>query len=119
MTHSLTAAAARSQSQNNRVIEEEIAIISLAVIDAIANNSFTATVNDSSTVTLHGTTVTSSTMTSGDTDSQDYYKAWQGTITDNVKTQQMNQVIRHFDGLGYSISRKSTTGTYFYWEVRF
>lgn len=119
MTHSLTAAAARQQSQNNRVIEEEIAIISMAIIDAIANNSFVATVSDTSTVTINGTTITSSTMTDGDATSQDYYKVWQGTVTDTVKSQQMNQVIRHFDGLGYTISRKSTTGTYFYWEVTF
>ena len=42
---------------------------------------------------------------------------FQGTITDAVKTEQMNEVINHFTNLGYTIARKSTSGTYFFWQI--
>ena len=48
---------------------------------------------------------------------QNYYKAYQGTITDTVKTEQMNEVIAHFENKGYTIARKSTSGTFFFWEI--
>ena len=117
MTYLPTGAQARERAQNNNTIAQQIAIMEIAILDAIASNAFAATVSDSSTVTIQGTTITGSTMTDNDTDGQNYYKAWQGTTTDAVKTEQMKEVINHFEGLGYTIARKSTSGTYLYWLI--
>lgn len=117
MAYLPTASAAREQSQNNNTIAQQVAIMEVAVTTAIAANTFAATISNTSTVTIQGTTITGSPMTDNDTDGLNYYKAWQGTITDAVKTEQMNEVIAHFEGKGYTISRKSTSGTYFYWYI--
>ena len=100
-----TGAQARERSQGNNTLVQQIAIMEVAVLNAIASGTFTASITDSSTVTIQGTTITGSPMTDNDTDGQNYYKAYQGTITDNVKTEQMNEVIAHFENLGYTISR--------------
>ena len=112
-----TGAQARERAQGNNTLVQQIAIMEVAVLDAIASGTFAATISDTSTVTIQGTTITGSPMTDNDTDGQNYYKAWQGTITDAVKTEQMSEVINHFEGLGYTIARKSTSGTYFYWQI--
>lgn len=112
-----TGAQARERAQGNNTLVQQIAIMEVAVLDAITAGTFAATISNTSTVTIQGTTITGSPMTDNDTDGQNYYKAWQGTITDAVKTEQMNEVINHFEGLGYTIARKSTSGTYFYWQI--
>lgn len=117
MAYLPTGAQARERAQNNNTIAQQIAIMEIAILDAIASNAFTATVSDTSTVTIQGSTITGSPMTDNDTDGLNYYKAWQGTITDAVKTEQMNEVIAHFEGKGYTIARKSSSGTYFYWYI--
>ena len=117
MAYLPTAAQARERAQNNNTIAQQIAIMEVAVLDAVASTAFAATISNTSTVTIQGTTITGSPMTDNDTDGQNYYKAWQGTITDAVKTEQMNEVIAHFESKGYTIARKSTSGTYFYWYI--
>lgn len=117
MAYLPTSAQARERAQNNNLIAQQIAIMEVAVLDAIASNALTASISDTSTVSIQGTTITGSPMTDNDTDGLNYYKAWQGTITDAVKTEQMNEVVAHFEGKGYTISRKSTSGTYFYWYL--
>jgi len=112
-----TGAQARERAQGNNTLVKQISIMEIAVLDAIASGTFTASITDSSTVTIQGTTITGSPMTDNDTDGQNYYKAYQGTITDTVKTEQMNEVINHFESKGYSIARKSSSGTYFYWQI--
>ena len=112
-----TGAQARERAQGNNTLVQQISIMEIAVLDAIASGTFTASITDSITVTIQGTTITGSPMTDNDTDGQNYYKAYQGTITDNVKTEQMNEVIAHFQNKGYTIARKSSSGTYFYWEI--
>ena len=112
-----TGAQARERAQGNNILVQQISIMEIAVLDAIASGTFTASITDSSTVTIQGTTITGSPMTDNDTDGQNYYKAYQGTITDTVKTEQMNEVINHFESKGYSIARKSSSGTYFYWQI--
>jgi len=119
MAYLPTGAQARERAQNNNTIAQQIAIMEIAILDAIASNLFAATVSNTSTVTIQGTTITGSPMTDNDIDGQNYYKAWQGTITDNVKVEQMNEVIAYFEGKGYTISRKSSSGTYFYWYITF
>ena len=117
MAYLPTGAQARERAQNNNVIAQQIAIMEVAVLDAIASNALTASITNASTVTIQGTTITGSPMTDNDTDGVNYYKAWQGTITDAVKTEQMAEVIAHFESKGYTISRKSSSGTYFYWYI--
>ena len=112
-----TGAQARERAQGNNTLVQQIAIMEVAVLNAIASGTFTASITDSSTVTIQGATITGSPMTDNDTDGQNYYKAYQGTITDTVKTEQMNEVINHFESKGYSIARKSSSGTYFYWQI--
>ena len=117
MAYFPTGAQARERAQNNNVLAQQISIMEIAVLNAIANSAFAATISDTTTVTIQGTTITGSPMTDNDTDGQNYYKAYQGTITDTVKTEQMNEVVAHFQGRGYTITRKSTSGTYFYWYI--
>jgi hypothetical protein len=112
-----TATNAREQAQGTTTVVQQIAIMEIAVAGAIASGLFTVNITNTSTVTIQGSTITGSPMTDNDTGGQNYYKAWQGTITDAVKTEQMNEVINHFEGLGYTIARKSTSGTYFYWQI--
>lgn len=117
MAYFPTGAQARERAQGNNTLAQQIAIMEIAVLDAISDGEFSATISNTSTVTIQGSTITGSPMTDNDTDGQNYYKAWQGTITDNVKVEQMKEVIAHFEGKGYTISRKSSSGTYFYWYL--
>jgi hypothetical protein len=117
MAYFPTGVQARERAQNNNVLAQQISIMEIAVLDAIATSAFAATISDTSTVSIQGTTITGSPMTDNDTDGQNYYKAYQGTITDTVKTEQMNEVIAHFENKGYTIARKSSSGTYFYWYI--
>ncbi len=117
MAYFPTGAQARERAQNNNTLAQQISIMEIAVLDAIAASAFTATISNTSTVTINGATVTGSPMTDNDTDGQNYYKVYQGTTTDAVKTEQMAEVIAHFENKGYTIARKSSSGTYFYWEI--
>ena len=117
MAHLPTGAQAREQAQGNNVIAEQVAILEIAVLDAITAGAFTASVTNTSTVTIQGATITGSPMTDNDTLGQNYYKAWQGTTANAVYTEQMNEVIAHFTGKGYTVARKSTSGSYFYFYI--
>ena len=117
MAYFPTGAQARERAQNNNVLAQQISIMEIAVLNAIANSAFAATISDTTTVTIQGTTITGSPMTDNDVDGQNYYKAYQGTITDTVKTEQMNEVIAHVENKGYTSARKSSSGTYFYWYI--
>ena len=117
MAYFPTGEQARERSQGNNVLAQQIAIMEVAVLDAIASGAFTASITDTSTVSIQGSTITGSPMTDNDTDGLNYYKAWQGTITDDVKVEQMNEVINHFKSKGFTCARKSTSGTYFYWYI--
>ncbi len=48
-----------------------------------------------------------------------YYNVWKGTQTDRAKTDQMNEVIEYFKGLGYHIERQNntTTASTFKWVI--
>lgn len=117
MAYFPTGEQARERSQGNNVLAQQIAIMEVAVLDAIASGAFTASITDTSTVSIQGSTITGSPMTDNDTDGLNYFKTWKATITDAVKTEQMTEVINHFKNKGYTISRKSSTGTYFYWYI--
>ena len=117
MAYFPTGAQARERSQVNNILAQQIAIMEVAVLNAITASAFEATISNSTTVSIQGTTITGSPMTDNDTDGLNYYKAWQGTITDDVKVEQMNEVINHFKSKGFTCARKSTSGTYFYWYI--
>ena len=55
--------------------------------------------------------LTAQTYTASNPDSVTYYNVWSGTTADRVKTDQMNQVIKYFENLGYTIERLKNTTT--------
>ena len=55
--------------------------------------------------------LTAQTYTASNPDSVAYFNCWQGTVSDRVKTDQMNQVIQYFQNLGYTIERLKNTST--------
>ena len=63
MAYFPTATLARDRGQDNSLIAQEISILELRVLAAIAANALTTTSTDTTTVTIAGTTVTGSPMT--------------------------------------------------------
>ena len=55
--------------------------------------------------------LTAQTYTATNPTSVAYFNCWQGTVSDRVKTDQMNQVIQYFQNLGYTIERLKNTST--------
>lgn len=55
--------------------------------------------------------LTAATSTATNPASVAYFNCWQGTVADRVKTDQMNQVTRYFQNLGYTIERLKNTST--------
>jgi len=62
---------------------------------------------------------TAQTYSASNPTSVTYYNVWKGTATDRAKTDQMNQVIKHFQGLGFHIERQenASTGKNFKWVI--
>ena len=52
-------------------------------------------------------------------ESVQYFQSWQGALNDRAKIQQMNEVIKYFQNLGYKIERitNTTTGQTFKWHI--
>lgn len=103
-----TATEAKNLASDIMLIFVEITAIQTAVMTAIENKQFEAT-------------IINTVMTSTDKLSQDYFAVWQRTTTDKVKMEQMNRVISYFENNGYSIIRmiNSTTGNTFKWYIEF
>jgi hypothetical protein len=112
-----SAPAAREQSQGNALVAQEVCIITLRMLAAISNNALSTVSGSQTQVTINGVTITGSTMTNADSTGRSYYQVWKGVQIDAAKIEQMNEVIDYFRNLGYSIVRKSVTGTEFYWEI--
>ena len=55
--------------------------------------------------------LTAATNTATNPTSVDYFNCWQGNATSRPKTDQMNQVVRYFQQLGYTIERLKNTNT--------
>lgn len=110
----LTAAAARTKTQNDSVIFNEIRDIEDAILTAVTAGNYETAVT--------GTTMTA-TSTAGSpapiVAARLYFKTWQGTIDDRSKFVQMGKVITYFTDLGYGIDRRtnSATGDTFKWVV--
>lgn len=115
-----TASEARDRADNDSVINGQIEIIKLSILNAIASYTFTTNVTHTSTVSINGTTITGSPMTMDNATGLAYWNVWQGNVTDSVKKAQMDAVISYFEGLKYSITRLTATGTtnsIFYWKL--
>jgi hypothetical protein len=102
-----TASNANMLSFNTSLVFNEIRTLERKVLDQIALQLFTATVN------------TGTVMTASDT-GQAYYNSWKATSVNKVLDDQMNTVIKYFQDLGYSIVRKLNTNTNntFFWELK-
>ena len=74
-----------------------------------AASTFTVVVGAGTANTALG--LTAQTYTATDPTSKSYFNVWSGTATDRAKTDQMNQVIKYFQGLGYQIERQKNTAT--------
>ena len=74
-----------------------------------AASTFTVVVGAGTANTALG--LTAQTHTATDPASKSYFNVWSGTATDRAKTDQMNQVIKYFQGLGYQIERQTNTST--------
>ena len=74
-----------------------------------AASTFTVVVGAGTANTALG--LTAQTETATDPASKSYYNVWDGTLTDRAKTDQMNEVIKYFQGLGYQIERQTNTVT--------
>lgn len=99
---------ARNFSRSYITIHNEIRDIETIILSRIESGSFSASVD-----TTHMTAY------SVGGDAEQYWKVWQGIITNDVLKEQMELVISYFNGLGYSISRKTNilTGMSFTWEI--
>ena len=112
MGYFVTAKQAREKARKDSVINSETAALEAAVLTAMESNTMTVT---------HGGTTTMTHTTSGAqlTLAQAYYNVWQGSVTDLTKSDQMNEVIKYFTDLGYSIHRKQNASetTVFQWVI--
>lgn len=112
-----SASDAREQAQGNSIIGQEVFILELAVLTAISNTALSVSFGAADTVTINAITITGSIMTNADATGQSYYNVWKNTVTSQVQTEQMDEVIAYFENRGYTISRKSTTNTEFFWDI--
>ena len=119
MAYFPTATLARERGQDNSLIAQEISILELRVLTAIAANALTITSTDTTTVTVNSTTITGSPMTNNNTVGESFYSVWKGTTTSTLQTEQMSEVMTHFTSKKYTIVRKknTTTNDTFYWEI--
>lgn len=110
MSFGLNAAQARAKASADMIVFEEVTAIMREVITQSSLGKYEIYLSD-------GTTMTASTPTTSD--SEDYFNAWQGTLTDRALVTQMEHVIRHFANLGYKIERLTNTssGISFTWHV--
>jgi hypothetical protein len=108
-----TALNARTQSISSATVESEIALINLNILSAVQNGNVSATVNSNTHTTINGNVIVGTPMTV----QPNYYYVWQTTVVNKVYDSQMASVIDNFTRLGYTISRKSTDGTHFYWTL--
>lgn len=112
MGYFVTAKQAREKARKDTVIQGETAAIEAAVFTAVDSNLLTTTVGGS-------TTMTNTSAGNPLTTAQAYYSVWQGTTTNTAYTDQMNEVIKYFVDLGYSIHRIQNTSepTVFQWVI--
>lgn len=105
-------AKANSVRYSHRVIEE-IALIELYISRAVFENKLSIDVTRNSTIDINGTEVTGTQLTNDIT----YHNVWQGAVTDEMKSAEMQAIINYFQNqLRYSITRISSEG-YITWRL--
>ena len=66
---------------------------------------------DAASTSLTSLGLTAGTFTIANPSSTTFFDTWQGTTTDRGKTQQMDEVIKYFQNLGYKVERTTNTNT--------
>jgi len=112
MTYILKAAAAKTNSTYTRAVVQEIALLGLYIF-AASEYSVTTTLSATTSISINTTPIIGSRMTINPI----YYNVWQGNVVDLAASAELAAVIKHFEDLGYAISRKSSNGTTLYWSV--
>lgn len=99
----LTAQEARLRARDDVTIHSEISSIETAILTAVGQGQLTVS-------------VTTSVMTSGP-NATAYWNVWQGNTQDLAKQDQIDQVIKYFEDLSYTIEQRtiSQTGNTFGW----
>jgi len=105
----LTASQARAKSKNDSVIFNETRSIESEILNACSLGNLE--------VYVTGTTMTDT--GTGIALARNYFKAWNGSVPDRAKEQQMADIITYFSNLGYQIERRvnSATGDTFKWAI--
>ena len=100
-----TAADMRGRKKVSIEVYDEICAIRRAILLADEACNLEVCVDDTLMTTV------------GDEVSEQYFKVWKGIEIDRTKELWMNQVIQHFEGLGYTIDRITNCdgGTTFKW----
>lgn len=101
----LTAKEARLRARDDVTIHSEISAIETAILTAVGQGQLTVA-------------VTASVMTSGN-NAQVYWNVWQGNTEDLAKQDQIDQVIKYFEDLDYTIEQRTNgqTGNTFGWHL--
>lgn len=60
-------------------------------------------------------------ITATNPDSVSFYTVWEGSTSDRAKTDQMQQVVKYFENLGYSVDQQinTTTNKTFRWVISY
>jgi RIO-like serine/threonine protein kinase len=97
MPHTIfpSASEARFKSRNDVLIYEEIRELESEVLTAVDLNEFEVIVSSGSTMT----------------DTPIYQQVHEGLVVDKVIRDQLDQVLRHFNNLGYNIRIRTNTQT--------
>lgn len=97
----MTAEQARAGARNNLLVHNEIRDIENRILTAVDVGHLSVLVGNTRMTTQ-----------------QDYYKVWQKLQTDRVLDDQMNEIIKYFTNLGYTITRKQVPNTpLMNWEI--
>ena len=117
MLPTLDGLSARNWARDNDVIIQEILIISLAITQSATIFELSTTVQFDSTVDVNGSIVTGSIMTNNDVTGQQYYSVFAEATTSAKLTEQMDTVIKYFEGYDYAITRTSSNGESITWNI--
>jgi len=117
MLPTLDGLSARNWGRDNDVIIQEILIISLAITQAATLFQLSTTVQFDTVVNVNGVDVTGTIMTNNDATGQSYYSAWTEATIDAKLTEQMDTVVKYFEGYSYAITRTSSNGSTITWNI--
>jgi len=117
MLPTLDGLAARNWGRDNDVIIQEILIISLAITQAATIFELSTTIQFDTTVDVNGVVVTGTIMTNNDVTGQEYYSVFSEATISAKLTEQMDTVIKYFEGYDYAITRTSSNGESITWNL--